>query len=111
MTSLIDVIFLLLLFFMLSSTFSKYAMVPLPIGTAGAVTPDASPVFVKVDVDALTLNGEAVELADLAAAMTASDPTTAIIALGPDVSAQRLTDVLAALRGVENLALNVLVPA
>ena len=111
MTSLIDVIFLLLLFFMLSSTFSKYAMVPLPLGTTGAARPETPPVFVKVDVDTVTLNGQAITLADLPAALAAPNPTAAILALGPEVSAQRLTDVLTALRGVENLSLNVLVPA
>ncbi len=110
MTSLIDVIFLLLLFFMLSSTFSKYATVPLPLGTTGA-PPETPPAFVKVGVDTITLNGQAITLTNLPAALAAPDRTAAILALGPGVSAQRLTDVLTALRNVENLSLNVLVPA
>ena len=36
MTSLIDVIFLLLLFFMLTSTFSKFAEIELAAATSGA---------------------------------------------------------------------------
>ncbi|MFG5380649.1 biopolymer transporter ExbD [Yoonia sp. R2-816] len=111
MTSLIDIIFLLLLFFMLSSTFSKFGLVPLPLGTSGAVAPTAAPVFVKVEADTVTLNGDPVALKDLATALTQTDPVTAILSLGPDVTAQRLTDVLTAVRVVANLSLNVLVPA
>lgn len=111
MTSLIDIIFLLLLFFMLSSTFSKFGLVPLPLGTSGPVAPTAAPVFVKVEADTVTLNGDPVALKDLATALTQTDPVTAILSLGPDVTAQRLTDVLTAVRVVANLSLNVLVPA
>ncbi len=111
MTSLIDIIFLLLLFFMLSSTFSKFGLVPLPLGASGAVAPTAAPVFVKVEADTVTLNGDPVALKDLATALTQTDPVTAILSLGPDVTAQRLTDVLTAVRVVANLLLNVLVPA
>ncbi len=111
MTSLIDIIFLLLLFFMLSSTFSKFGLVPLPLGTSGAVTPTTAPVFVKVDADTITLNGDPVALEILATALSQADSVTALLSVGPDVSAQRLTDVLMVVRTVTNLSLNVLVPA
>ena len=112
MTSLIDVIFLLLLFFMLTSTFSKFAEVPLPVGTAGDAAPEPAPVFVRLTADAITLNGETLTLDDLVVKLAGQPdaPTTAIVGLGTEVTAQRLTDVLSKVRSVPNLTLNVLVP-
>ena len=58
MTSLIDVIFLLLLFFMLSSTFTRFNSVELsPPGSGGgsATRPD---IFATVDANGLAINGE-----------------------------------------------------
>ena len=74
MTSLIDVIFLLLLFFMLTSTFSKFSEVELAsaAGSAQAAPSDAAD----------------------------ATPVPVIVSLGADVTAQRLTDLLVALRQI-----------
>ena len=49
MTSLIDVIFLLLLFFMLSSTFSRFAEVEISAAAGGAAAPsDTPPAFLRL---------------------------------------------------------------
>ena len=113
MTSLIDVIFLLLLFFMLSSTFSKFAEVPLPVGTAGSVSSQSTPMFLRVTAEDISLNGETIALDALATALAgdADTPTAAIVGLGPEVTAQRLTDVLSVVKSIPFLTLNVLVPA
>ena len=113
MTSLIDVIFLLLLFFMLSSTFSKYAELPLTVGTTGAAAGDTAPDFIRVDPDRISLNGDAVTAAELIARLSVGGdtPATAILSIGADVTAQRLTDVLAPLQRIPGLALHVLVPS
>ncbi|MEM8793939.1 MAG: biopolymer transporter ExbD [Pseudomonadota bacterium] len=60
MTSLIDVIFLLLLFFMLSSTFSKFGEIDLVTasGSAGATRSQEPPIFIKRDAETLTVNGQ-----------------------------------------------------
>lgn len=113
MTSLIDVIFLLLLFFMLSSTFTRFAEVELTSGGAGAASSDAKPIFAQVGPQELRLNGEAVSLADVAprlADLTGSgdQATPLLIALQPGVSAQRLTDVLVGLRGVQGISVTML---
>lgn len=115
MTSLIDVIFLLLLFFMLTSTFSRFSEVPLPLGGAGTITAEAStpPLFLQVGEDAISLNGRDMALDGLAEAIAADGdaPQPVIVSVKADTSAQRLTDVLVALQEVPNLSLNVLVPA
>ncbi|MFW2587065.1 ExbD/TolR family protein [Sagittula sp. SSi028] len=110
MTSLIDVIFLLLLFFMLSSTFSKFAEVELAAGGAGAATSDPTqkPVFLRLGAEALDLNGRAVALDELAQGLADYPEPMVLVSLREGVTAQRLTDLLVALRGVEGARVTVL---
>ncbi|WP_416186669.1 ExbD/TolR family protein [Fulvimarina sp. 2208YS6-2-32] len=67
MTSLIDVIFLLLLFFMLTSTFVRHQQVdiapPAPRGAGAGSVPD---VLLRAGAEgAITINGESVEPASI----------------------------------------------
>lgn len=114
MTSLIDVIFLLLLFFMLSSTFSKFAEVELTTGAraAGADGPTGETLFLQLDVDGMALNGQATEESALLERLRALDaPPTVLISLSADTNAQMLTDALGLLRQIPELTLTVLEPA
>ncbi|QFT60901.1 biopolymer transport protein ExbD (plasmid) [Sulfitobacter sp. THAF37] len=111
MTSLIDVIFLLLLFFMLTSTFSRFAEVELSAANAGAAPPpDAPPLFLQLGADDLRLNGDLVALEELALSplSEASEGTTLLVSLGAGVDAQRLTDLLVVLRQLPTLRVSVL---
>lgn len=109
MTSLIDVIFLLLLFFMLSSTFSRFGEVELAAASGGASPEENSaPLFVQLESDGLTLNGEAQTLAALPDALSARDAPRVLVSLKSGVTAQRLTDLLVALRGVKGISVTVL---
>lgn len=111
MTSLIDVIFLLLLFFMLTSTFSRFAEVELAAagGSAGAPS-DTRPFFLRLEPEALSLNGKPETIETLPAALTREDeaPTPVLISLRDGVNSQRLTDLLVVLRGLPNLQVTVL---
>ena len=107
MTSLIDVIFLLLLFFMLSSTFSRYGEIALVGAGSGGAASAEPPRFLQLGPDEARLNGKALALADLPGALGAGGGTL-IVALQPDVTAQRLTDVLALLRAIPGLSVSVL---
>jgi len=115
LTSLIDVIFLLLLFFMLSSTFSQFSEVDL--ATAGAGQPGASearPVFVQLRAQGLRVNAREVtleEVPEAIAPLIAVGRGRALVGTGADVTAQRLTDLLLALRGISGLSVQVLVPS
>jgi len=115
LTSLIDIIFLLLLFFMLSSTFSDFAEVQLAAaGAAPSGAPETPPIFVRLGAEALSVNARPVALAGLAEAMAPlieAQPTRALVSVGPDVTAQRLTDLLVALRGVSGVQVQVLSPS
>ena len=113
MTSLIDVIFLLLLFFMLSSTFSKFSEVELSAATRGAVEPsDIPPLFLQLRADDVRLNGDAMPLAGLAAALTGRPegevPQPLLISMRGGITSQRLTDLLVVLRGVPGIVPTVL---
>lgn len=113
LTSLIDVIFLLLLFFMLSSTFSQFSEVALT--TAGAGQPGASetPIFVQLRQDSLSVNARDVTLDGLAEVLgpLIEGEARALVSTGEDVTSQRLTDLLLALRGIPGLSVQVLVPS
>ena len=113
MTSLIDVIFLLLLFFMLSSTFSKFSEVELSAATGSAeVAGDTQPIFLQLREADVALNGEAMALGALGAALRAragaGETQPLLISLEENVTSQRLTDLLVILRGISGLAPTVL---
>lgn len=110
MTSLIDVIFLLLLFFMLTSTFSKFAEIELSSASQGAVATAAPPLFLQLGAESVRLNGNTLDLAALAASPLGQAPegTVLLVSLAADVDAQRLTDLLVALRGLPTLRVSVL---
>lgn len=108
MTSLIDVIFLLLLFFMLTSTFSRYAEVELAAsGTGGPAADETKPIFVQLSSDALRVNARQATFATLPILLRADRatdaPVTVILALKGEVSSQRLTDLLVVLRGIDGV--------
>ena len=107
MTPLIDVIFLLLLFFMLSSTFSRFAELELSSATAGTAssTEPVERVFVQLGPDRIALNGAVVTLDDLAAQIETGQ---VLVSLDAEASAQRLVDLLVRLRGRDGLTVTVL---
>jgi len=113
MTSLIDVIFLLLLFFMLTSTFSKYAEVELlSAGTGRAVASGQTPVFLRLEPEGLSLNGQSQPMDDLANILgeTVNETTDQMVLVSLDdaVTSQRLVDLLAVLRAVSGIRVQVL---
>lgn len=107
MTPLIDVIFLLLLFFMLTSTFSTFGEIQLSSATSGASAADAptNRFFVQLGAASLMLNGTPILLDDLAAELQTGQ---VLVSLDTDVTAQRLVDLLVRLRGRDGLTVTVL---
>lgn len=101
LTSLIDVIFLLLLFFMLTSTFTRLGELELTPGTPGSAAAGQPPVFVSLMPEVLQVNTREIPLDDLAAHLAdlAGEGGMVLVALAEGVQAQRLVDLLAALRG------------
>lgn len=112
-TSLIDVIFLLLLFFMLTSTFSRFAEMDLPLGgTATAVSEEEKTLlFLRATESGLTINGQAFEIADLAqikALFPHPGRTQLIVSFDDAVSSQTLVDILSELKPLEQVDITIL---
>ncbi|MGR3637120.1 MAG: biopolymer transporter ExbD [Shimia sp.] len=107
LTPLIDVIFLLLLFFMLTSTFSTFGEIELSNTRAGSGTVDSSVerFFVQLGAERLTLNGLPTSLDVIA---TDVQTGQVLISLDDDSTAQRLVDLLHRLRGRDGLDVLVL---
>jgi biopolymer transport protein ExbD len=113
MTSLIDVIFLLLLFFMLSSTFSRFSEVELSTASASGVSSSEVKLnFLQLGEETLSVNGQEVVVTALPDTFSEMSPEAetlpVIVSLRNDVTAQRLTDVLVILRGIDRLSISVL---
>ncbi len=113
LTPLIDIIFLLLLFFMLSSTFTRFAELPLQNAGGGAGA-GATPLFLQLGPETVTLNGEAMALDTLPAALAPLEAEAEgadgvlLVTLSGEVTSQRLVDLLVALRAAPWLTVSVL---
>ncbi|NJS14044.1 MAG: biopolymer transporter ExbD [Sphingopyxis sp.] len=111
MTSLIDVIFLLLLFFMLTSNFSRFGELELVSQRAGegvSASSIAPMFFLQVSNDKLVLNGEPIDLIAFQSVLTNNQEVNGVpisnaggtarspivVSVAQDVAAQRLVDVL-----------------
>ncbi len=100
LTPMIDVVFLLLVFFMLASRFGQDFA--LPLQTAGADAPyQGPPRLIDVSTGGLRLNGFEVTRADLAAQLKPlMDAPTDTVILRPnkDATLQHLVDIIDTLR-------------
>ncbi len=102
LTPMIDVVFLLLVFFMLAARFGIEGALPLTLGTPGAAADYSGPPrLVDVRPDALALNGVATDVSSLIADLSRlteapDDPILLRPRDGADL--QRLVEVLKALQ-------------
>ena len=111
-TSLIDVIFLLLLFFMLTSTFVRHQEVqiaaPAPRGASGRCVPD---VLMRTEADgAIAVNGKAISASDLVerlAALHAAGGTTLLVKASEGSDSQTLVGAVEAARRAGFAAISV----
>ena len=109
MTSLIDVIFLLLLFFMLSSTFTRFAEIELSAAGAGGIAAEQETLFLQLGETDLTLNGQAATLATLPETLRGrAGGARLVVSLAAGTSAQRLSDLLVTLAPFPDLPVIVL---
>jgi biopolymer transport protein ExbD len=106
LTPMIDVVFLLLVFFMLAARFGVTEAIPVALTGSGTAPYDGPPRLVTVLEDGLRVNGIATDdpIAALTPLMSAPDDIV-ILRPGPEASVQRLLDVMTLLRdgGVPNL--------
>lgn len=105
LTPLIDVIFLLLMFFMLTTSFGRPVELPLSLAGGGAVA-ETRPLLLDLTPEGVVLSGVSVAFDDLQTALAGE--TLLLVRLSPDVTAQALMDLLAVLNGVAGLSVRVL---
>ncbi len=112
MTSLIDVIFLLLLFFMLSSTFTRFAEIDIAAGRGGQTPTAAAPdVFIRLDGErGWKVNGAAmptdVAITELRR-LEGDGAKSALVIVRENVSSQMLVEALEKIAGEVNLKISV----
>ena len=107
LTPMIDVVFLLLVFFMLAARFGTDDAIDISTATSGGAY-DGAPRLVTIAPEAIRLNGTSVPLealaGDLSPLMQTSDDVVALRPVG-GVPLQGLVDVMTTLReaGIANL--------
>ncbi|PWW03844.1 outer membrane transport energization protein ExbD [Hoeflea marina] len=102
LTSLIDVIFLLLLFFMLTSTFTRFAQVDVAMaGQGGAVAAGKPGVLLRLTAAGFEVNGEITDadgLEDRLALLKQTGATSGLVLVGVEGLSQDLVSALEAFR-------------
>ncbi|QDZ02564.1 biopolymer transporter ExbD [Nitratireductor mangrovi] len=110
-TSLIDVIFLLLLFFMLSSTFTRFSEVEITGGRAGADAAGPAPdVIIRLAGEDWLINGAGFAATDATAELTRLETAgarTAVILVRGEITSQDLVSAIEAIRRDTALSLSV----
>ncbi len=110
LTSLIDVIFLLLLFFMLSSTFTRFGEVSITGGRATQAGGEAPDIIVRLSDAGWSVNGlpfgEEQAVRELVR-LEASGATTAVLMVRGAVDSQRFVSAVETIRRESGLALSV----
>lgn len=111
LTSLIDVIFLLLLFFMLSSTFTRFAEIEVTGGAASASAAGERPdVLIALDdqggwrINGVALPDESEAMAELAR-LEAAGAGSAVLLVRGELSSQALVGAVESVRAATGLAL------
>ncbi|MFN3133465.1 ExbD/TolR family protein [Roseibium sp.] len=106
LTPLVDVIFLLLLFFMLSSTFTQFGQLEIGAPAAAGGSKALPKAILTVEPDRLRLNGTVVAQDDLAAevsALTETGNDNLLVYIQGSSSTQRLVTVMLDLKSVSGL--------
>lgn len=112
LTSLIDIIFLLLLFLMLTSTFSKFSEIELSIAsTASEKSVSEKILFLRVSALAVNLNSDEVQINSLSKSirsLSGNTKASLVISLDQDVTSQRLVDILGIVNSIQGLSVNLI---
>ena len=112
LTSLIDIIFLLLLFLMLTSTFSKFSEIELSVATPAAKNKVSEKIlFLRISAARIDLNSGEVEMNSLAKSIKGSiqnAKASLVISMDQDVTSQRLVDILGIVANIEGLSVNLI---
>ena len=112
LTSLIDIIFLLLLFLMLTSTFSKFSEIELSVAATAAESNVSEKIlFLRISAFRIDLNSDEVQINSLSKSIksfTKNSKATLVVSMDQDVTSQRLVDILGIVANIEGLSVNLI---
>jgi len=112
LTSLIDIIFLLLLFLMLTSTFSKFSEIELSVAATAAESNVSEKIlFLRISAFRIDLNSDEVQINSLSKSIksfTKNSKASLVISMDQDVTSQRLVDILGIVANIEGLSVNLI---
>jgi len=83
---------------MLSSTFSKYGEVELQVSGSGTEGETKDILFLRLEEQRLSLNGTNLDIETMVTTIIANPEPMLVVSVQSDVTAQRMADVLVALR-------------
>ncbi|MEP3048948.1 MAG: biopolymer transporter ExbD [Roseibium sp.] len=110
LTPLVDVIFLLLLFFMLSSTFTNFGQVEIGAPASGGGTSSVPTAILVLDGELLRLNGTEIEndqMVERARILVDQKSHTLLVLTRKETTTQQLVTVLTRLKAVPGLKVTV----
>ena len=112
LTSLIDIIFLLLLFLMLTSTFSKFSEIELSVAATAADSNVSEKIlFLRISALRIDLNSDEVQINSLSKSIksfTKNSKASLVVSMDQDVTSQRLVDILGIVANIEGLSVNLI---
>ena len=112
LTSLIDIIFLLLLFLMLTSTFSKFSEIELSVAATAAESSVSEKIlFLRISALRIDLNSDEVQINSLSKSIksfTKNSKASLVVSMDQDVTSQRLVDILGIVANIEGLSVNLI---
>ena len=112
LTSLIDIIFLLLLFLMLTSTFSKFSEIELSVAATAAKSNVSEKIlFLRISTLRIDLNSDEVQINSLSKSIksfTKNAKASLVVSMDQDVTSQRLVDILGIVANIEGLSVNLI---
>lgn len=105
MTPLVDVIFLLLLFFMLTSTFLKENVLPFGLGgqaNHSVSTSDMQQVLLQLKDNQIYMDTERIDLMDLSGELQARGDGVVLLAMTANSPSQLFAEVLQQVKSLQN---------
>ena len=112
LTSLIDIIFLLLLFLMLTSTFSKFSEIELSVAATAAESNVSEKIlFLRISTLRIDLNSDEVQINSLSKSIksfTKNAKASLVVSMDQDVTSQRLVDILGRVANIEGLSVSLI---
>lgn len=111
LTPMIDVVFLLLVFFMLAARFGLDKAIPLSPAVQGGGTYTGAPRLISVAPESVRLNGQVVDPAALAAEVRALMPDENALVVVKSIEGSNLQDVVDVLDALSSAGINRIVLA